>query len=443
MNRDFLNKLLAWKGDPDRKPLVIRGVRQAGKTYLLKKFGEEYKTCHYLNFEEEGKLLSLFEEDLNPKRIITDLSFHLGQPINLKTDLLIFDEVQACPKALTSLKYFYEKLPELHLCAAGSLLGIHLAPFSFPVGKVTFLTMRPMSFEEFLEAADDQKSVEILRNLNEESQISEIVHHHLWERLKHYLIVGGMPEAVATYCKYQDDLFTAFEKVRAKQKELVIAYYADMAKHSGKVNALHINRIFRSAPTQIHQVQDGSISKFKFRGVIPGVSHYHRLATAIDWLEAAGLVLKVHIVNSANLPLKGFTKENQFKLLLFDVGILGSMCDLSPELILGYDYGTYKGYFAENFVAQELMLSQNRELFCWSEKNSELEFLLESRGKVIPIEVKSGSTTRSKSLKVFSEKYHPETRVVLSGKPFSIDPQKGTHHYPLYSVSSLQSSLLN
>ncbi len=437
MNRDFLNKLLAWKNDPDRKPLVIRGVRQAGKTYLIKKFGEEYEACHYINFEEDGKLLSLFEEDLNPKRIIRDLSFHLGRSINLETDLLVFDEIQACPKALTSLKYFYENLPELHLCAAGSLLGIHLAPLSFPVGKVNFLTMRPMSFREFLGALDDQKSIEALNDLNEKSQISKLVHHHLWERLKHYFIVGGMPEAVATYCKYQGDLFTAFEKVRIKQKELVIAYYADMAKYSGKVNALHIDRIFRSVPTQIHQVQESSISKFKFRGVIPGVSHYHRLATAIDWLKAAGLVLKVHIVNSANLPLKGFAKENQFKLLLFDVGILGSMCGLSPELILGYDYGTYKGYFAENFVAQELMLKQNRELFCWSEKNSEVEFLLESRGKVIPVEVKSGSATRSKSLKVFSEKYHPEKRVILSGKPFSIDPQKGVHHCPLYLASSV------
>ncbi|QVL54769.1 MAG: ATP-binding protein [Simkaniaceae bacterium] len=432
MKRTIFDKLFAWKEDQKRKPLIVRGVRQVGKTYILKKFGERYQRCHYINFEKDSKLLKIFEKDLDPKRILDDLSFYLDQSIDIESDLVIFDEIQECPRALTSLKYFQEDLSALHICAAGSLLGIHLSPLSFPVGKVDFLTMRPMSFEEFLMALEDQKSLDILNNLKLKREISELVHEHLWERLKYYMIIGGMPEAVATYCDHKDNMFEAFSMVRGKQEDLVLAYYADMTKHSGKVNAMHIDRIFRAIPTQLEQVQDRSVAKFKFRGVIPGVSHYHRLVNAIDWLEAAGLVIKVHITNSGKLPFKAFSKENAFKLLMFDVGILGSMSGLSPQSILAYDYGTYKGYFAENFVAQELMYAYEEELFSWQERNLELEFLREIKGEVVPFEVKSGSVVKSKSLKIFSEKYKSKSRVVLSGKTLSLNKENPTQYYPLY-----------
>lgn len=245
-----------------------------------------------------------------------------------------------------------------------------------------------------------------------------------------------MPEAVSTYCENKDNSFEVFSKVRKKQSDLLNSYYANISKHSGKVNAMHIDRILRSVPTQLQQVQYGSTTRFKFKGVIPGVTHYDRLAGAIDWLEAAGLVLKVHIINTGHLPLMGYVKENFFKLLMFDIGILGSMTDLSPKSILDYDYGSYKGYFAENFVAQELLFSEKdphyKGLFSWQENNSKIEFLKELDGKIIPIEMKSGSITKAKSLKVFSEKYHPPYQVIFSGLPLEAKALRGTCYYPLY-----------
>ncbi|MGH7889794.1 MAG: ATP-binding protein, partial [Thermodesulfobacteriota bacterium] len=432
MQRKMMSRLLEWKQEKTRKPLLLKGVRQVGKTHLLKEFGRlHYPKCHYFNFEKEPHLTKIFEHDLAPQRIISELSFHLDRSINIEKDLVIFDEIQESPKALTSLKYFQEECPQLHLCGAGSLLGLHLNSGSFPVGKVTFETLRPMSFEEFLMAQND-KSLPIIQKLTLKDKISEIQHEHLWEQLKRYFVVGGLPEAVATYCQYKDDLFEAFSRVRKKQDDLLNSYYADIAKHSGKVNAMHIDRVFRSVPAQLNQIHDGSIGRFKFRGIVPGVTHYDRLAGAIDWLEATGLIIKVHIVNTGHLPFKGYSKENIFKLLLFDVGILGSMDGLSPKTILDYDYGSYKGYFAENFVAQELISSGKDPLFSWQEQTMEVEFLLEIDGKAIPIEVKSGSAVKAKSLKIFSEKYNPPYQVIISGKSLNISSGRGTHYYPLY-----------
>lgn len=433
MKRKLLADLIAWKSEKPRKPLLLKGVRQAGKTYLLKEFGTHaFPQYHYFNFEKNLQLNKIFEPDLNPLRIIDQLGFHSDKTINIEEDLVIFDEIQACPNALTSLKYFQEDLNQLHICAAGSLLGIHLTPVSFPVGKVSFLTLRPMSFEEFLMADGDQKSLNILDGIQEKNSLPEIVHDHLWTQLKHYFIVGGMPEAVTIYCANKSNLSHAFSKVRDKQEDIKMAYYADFTKHSGKVNAMHIDRVFKSVPSQLQSVQDASTAKFKFKGVVPGVSHYDRLVGAIDWLEAAGLVLKVSIVNSGLLPFKAYAKESQFKLLLFDVGMLGSMSGLSPKTILDYDYGTYKGYFAENFVAQEFLCSGIKELFSWTEKTAEIEFLIEDDGKVIPVEVKSGSITKTKSLSVFTEKYQPPYQMVLSAKPLHINAKNGIRHYPLY-----------
>lgn len=431
MKRLMMDQLLAWKEEKGRKPLLLKGVRQTGKTTLLKEFGRlHFPECHYINFEKDPGLAKIFEQDLSSSRIITELSFYLDRSIDIKKDLIIFDEIQELPKALTSLKYFFEDCPELHLCCAGSLLGLHLSDSSFPVGKVTFKTLRPMSFEEFLMADGDNKSLQILHNLKQTRKIPEIVHDHLWEQLKRYFVVGGLPEAVATYCEHKNNLFKAMAHVRDKQDNLVKAYYADVAKYAGKINAMHINRVFSSVPSQLQQAQDGSIARYKFKGVIPGITHYDRLAGAIDWLEAAGLVIKVHIVNSGHLPFKGYAKENFFKLLMFDVGILGSMSGLSPKTILDYDYGSYKGYFAENFLAEELLSIGLDDLFSWQESKAELEYLIEIEGEVIPMEVKSGTVVKAKSLKVFADKYKPAHQIIFSGQPFFID--KTIHHYPLY-----------
>ena len=433
MKRDLFHSLIAWKNKTKRKPLVLSGTRQVGKTYLLKHFGNSmFPSCHYINLEVDEIVHRVFEKELKPKRILEELSFYLDTAINPETDLLILDEIQACPRALTSLKYFCEELPHFSVCAAGSLLGIHLGQSSFPVGKITYLEMFPMSFSEFLEGSGRERYAEFLRNYNGREPIPEVVHSRLWEQLKLYFIVGGLPEIVQIYADHQENLLTALQVVRERQAELIRDYLADIAKHSGKQNAMQIERIWKNIPAQLARAQDGSAPKFRFKGVVPGVHAYSRLAGAIDWLETAGLIIKVPIVNSGHIPFAAYSKENRFKLFCFDTGMLGALSHLPPKRIRDYDYGSYKGYFAENFVAQEFRCSGVRKLFAWQEKTAEVEFLLEIDGKVLPVEVKSGWVTQAKSLKVFAEKYHPVYRTIMSAKKFKIDAKNRVHHYPLY-----------
>lgn len=436
MKRKMMGRLIDWKSDNSRAPLLLKGVRQVGKTFLLKEFGKvHFPKYHYFNFEQTIELRKIFEGSLVPERILTELSFQVGSTINIEEDLVIFDEIQECPRALTSLKYFKEDCPKLHLCAAGSLLGLHLNSGSFPVGKVTFETLRPMTFEEFLIAIDD-KSLPFFEKLTSKATLPEAVHLHLWEQLKLYFVVGGLPESIATYIKYRNKPLEAFLMVRKKQKDLLQAYYSDIAKHAGKVNAMHIDRVFNSVPSQLSGSHNIAIRRYRFRGVVPGVSHYDRLSGAIDWLEQVGMIIKIPIVNSAKLPFLGFARENFFKLVMFDVGILGCMSELSAKAILDADYGSYKGYFAENFVAQELVAILRKQLYSWQEQKFEVEFLTEDNGKVIPIEVKSGKNTKAKSLQVFCKKYQPPYKVVFSKRPLSISKESNkignTHYYPLY-----------
>lgn len=433
MKRLFIQELLNWKNANQRNPLIIKGIRQVGKTYTITEFGNEhFAKLHYINFEKDGQIAKIFNNDLDPQRIINEISFALNNSINLDADLLFFDEIQACPRALTSLKYFQEELPQLAICAAGSLLGVHLTPDSFPVGKVDIKKMHPMSFEEFLLALDDQKSVDFLNDITQSSQIPEVIHNHLWQQMKYYFIVGGLPEVVKIFSENKADLYTALELAREKQNTLIISYNADMAKHSGKTNAMHIERLWRAVPAQLAREQDGATKKFAFKDIIPGINRYSRLVNVIDWLEAAGLIIKSHIVNSGNLPFAAYTKENTFKLYLTDVGLLGALSQLPIKTILDYDYGTYKGFFAENFVGQEFSCHGVDNLYCWQEGSAEVEFLREIDGNVIPVEVKSGWITRAKSLKIFTEKYHPPYTVTFSGKNLLLSDKQ--HFYPLYLV---------
>ncbi len=292
------------------------------------------------------------------------------------------------------------------------------------------LHLYPMSFEEFLMALEEERSLNILEDLTTDSKISEIVHAHLWERLKWYFVVGGLPEVVETFRQAREDLYHALQSVREKQQELILTYFADMVKHAGKVNSMHLERIWHAIPGQLAQTQEGSAKKFKFKGVIPQVNRYSQLVGAIDWLQAAGLIIKVPICNKGELPFMAYTKENTFKLYNFDVGILGALSDLPPSVILKYDYGSYKGYFAENFVVQEFLCSGVQHNYSWNERTSEVEFLREIDGQAIPIEVKSGWVTKAKSLKVFAERYHSPYRVIFSGKNLNI--KNHVHEYPLY-----------
>ena len=433
MKRNINIQLKVWKDKKDRRPLIMKGVRQVGKTYSLKEFGKnEFQNYHYVNFEEDEKARIVFDQDLNPRRILEELSFYLDSSIDIDHDLVIFDEIQACPRALTSLKYFSEKLPQLALCSAGSLLGLYFGSSSFPVGKVDFLEMFPMSFEEFLLGIGETRSHDYLTNCSVRTKIPEIVHSHLWELLKTYFITGGLPEVVRIYHENKDNLYNALQLVREKQQTLILGYEADMAKHSGKQNSMHINRLWRNIPSQLAREQDGSAPKYKFKDVIPGIRGYSRLAGIIDWLLTAGLIIKSHIISKALLPLSAFKEENAFKLYYFDIGILGAVSRLQPKTILDYDYGTYKGYFAENFAAQEFLCSGIGELFCWRETTAEVEFIREIDGKIIPIEIKSGWVTQAKSLNVFAGKYSPVYRVIMSARNLNINEERNVHSYPLY-----------
>lgn len=436
MKRLCYFKLQKWKEDGHKKPLMLRGVRQCGKTYLLKHFGENaFPKTHYFNFEREPSIASVFESSLHPQHLIDQLSFYQNNRIDTVNDLIIFDEIQVIPRALTSLKYFQEDMPELAICCAGSLLGIKLNHGSYPVGKIQTEYLYPLTFVEFLRAIGEELSADLIDTCTVNTVISQLAHEYIWERLKWYFIVGGLPEAVQVFIDNREDLFVAFEKVREKQDQLISDYYADIAKHAGKINAMHIDRVWNSVPSQLARAVDGSSKRYQFHGVIEGVDRYSRLASTIDWLENAGLILKIPIIETAEHPLSAYVEESRFKLYVFDVGILGALSKLSPKTILDYQYGTYKGYFAENFVAQEFVAANCKDTYSWQDGRSEVEFVRNIDGSILPIEVKSGNVTHAKSLQKFIEKYGSEYRTVMSGREFKIDQCNHVHCYPLYLAS--------
>jgi len=441
MKRSITQALMQWKNRSNRKPLILRGARQVGKTYSLVDFGKtSFPYYHYINFEQDERVRTLFEKDLDPFRILEELQFYLDTSIDKQSDLLIFDEIQHCPRALTSLKYFCEQMPELALCAAGSLLGVYLANESFPVGKVTLLDLFPMSFEEFLEGVGNQRLVELLRFHIFHHPLPQAAHDRLWDLWKRYLIVGGLPEAVALYRDQMDDQYKAVKDVRGLQHDLLETYMADIAKHSGKINALHIERVWRNVTHQLARSQDGSAPKFRFKDAVPGIRGYERLASSLSWLEKACLILRTSIVERAETPLSGFAQDNRFKQYFFDVGLLGALSGIAPSRFLTYDFKTYKGYVAENFVAQELRSSGVSALYCWVGRTAEVEFLLESVDGIIPIEVKAGTITQSKSLRVYEERYKPEKSIVLSAR--NIESRGPRLHVPVYLAGMVRKNLV-
>jgi predicted AAA+ superfamily ATPase len=426
-----------WKAEKPRKPLLLRGARQVGKTYIIKAFGQEqFPRVHYLNFEEDESLTRFFERDLRPARLLEEFRFYLGTGIDQKQDLLVFDEIQRCPRALTSLKYFCEEQPDLAICAAGSLLGLSLSSESFPVGKVTFLNLHPMNYFEFLEGLEETQLADCLRDISGEKPLPEAAHERLWDLWKSYLVVGGLPEVVNTYRNLRADRFTAIRAVRKLQRDLVNAYLADMAKHSGKVNAMHIERLWRSVPAQLARVQEGAAPKFRFRDAVTGIRGYERLAGPLDWLERADLVIRAYILDTVGVPLAGYAKENRFKLYFFDVGMLNAVSGLPPEVIMQYGFGSYQGYMAENFVAQELMAAGDEAIYSWQGRTSEVEFLIETGEGVVPWEVKSGRVVHTKSLNVYEERYRPERAYVLSSR--SGESKGHRRHVPIYAAGVIR-----
>jgi predicted AAA+ superfamily ATPase len=421
---------------------VVLGARQVGKTYALEHFGRRsFSASHIINFEQNPLFGDVFQGSLEPSRILQELALVQGRPIDAAVDFLFFDEIQECPRALTSLKYFAEQMPALAICAAGSLLGVHLGDFSYPVGKVEELKMVPMTFDEFLLAGPDPALAAHFQSLSATNLPSEAVHGLLWREFTMYLAVGGMPEVVAAFQSLRSDLWSACEQVRKIQERLTTNHLADMAKHCGKQNAMHLERLWQNIPAQLSRDQTGSAPKFAFKEAIPGLRGYDRMAGVIDWLQAAGLILRHPIVNSGHLPFAAHSKENFFKLFVFDTGLLGALSRLPMTNILRQDYGSYKGYYAENFVAQEFH-ALGWQTACWREGQAEVEFLCEHEGRAIPAEVKSGQVTQSKSLASFQAKYQPPFSFLLSGKVPCGKAGGAKRHLPLYMASKLWSQTL-
>lgn len=440
MYRSISSKLKNWKEKVKRKPLILLGARQIGKTYSLKEFGKEnFETTVYINFEREEAYKNIFDLDFNPKRILSELELKTKNKLDKDSTLLILDEIQECPRAINSLKYFSEEMPDLAIASAGSLLGVHLNEASFPVGKVEFLNMFPMSFFEFLKASNEEL-LNLLSTWNLGTKLSEFVHQEAWEYLKKYLVVGGLPESILTYKDNESSLQEAFNQVREVQENLIKSHLADISKHSGKEKSLHIQRIWENIPNQLARECDASAPKYIFKDVIPRLKGYQRMAGAIDWLDATGLLIKVPIVNRASIPLQAYSKDNFFKLFVYDVGILGALSKLDPSSIYAYDYGSYKGYFAENFFAQEYCttLATRDDIYSWKEKQSEIEFLLQKKSstkkapEIIPIEIKSGFNTRARSIEIFDQKYNPPYKLIFSALNYEYIESRRLHRIPIY-----------
>ena len=403
MKRDAYERLLTWKGAATRKPLLMRGARQTGKTYLLRAFGRErYEASHYFNFEQTPDLASLFQRDLDPERIVRDLSIFAGARILPERSLIILDEIQACNAALNSLKYFAEDAPQYHVAAAGSLLGVALStPRSFPVGKVVFVDLHPVTFLEFLDALGEGRYRTVVEEHAVFAPFPEAFHHALTDLLRAYYFVGGMPEVVAQYAANRD-----VAAVRTVQQAILDAYVLDFAKHAPAREVARIIAVWESLPRHLAREN----RKFIF-SAIQRSARARDYEDAIVWLEGAGLILRAFGVETARLPLRGYADRRSFKVYALDVGLLGALAGAAPQLLVHGDrlFAEYRGALVENYVAQQLAAAAAGELHYWrsSGGKAEVDFLLEREGEVLPLEVKAGVNPRSKSLQSFDAQFAP------------------------------------
>lgn len=429
MKRKIIEKLRLWKEDSKRKPLILMGARQVGKTFLLKAFGAKYyDNFVYLNFEDNPRLSKLFEASLDPKMILKALMIEQNVEIIQGKTLIIFDEVQECPNALNSLKYFYENDPEQHIIAAGSLLGVKLAHVKgFPVGKVQFLTLHPLSFFEFLEALDETRLKNYLEELKDIEPLPANLHEKLLMLFKEYLYVGGMPEAVAEYIDSQQ-----INKIREIQQAILNAYSLDFAKHAPKESIMKINQVWDSIPSQLAREN----KKFIYKAIREG-ARAKEFEIALQWLIEAGLIYKVPLVSTPKLPLSAYENTSAFKIFLVDVGLLGAMSHLSAKTMLEDNelFQEFKGAITENYVAQELTHS-HYSLYYWeSEGKAELDFLLEQDGSIYPLEVKSGNSSKKKSLRVYGERHQP--KLLIRTSPMNLKQDDNILNCPLYLLERL------
>ena len=412
LERNAIQNLISWKNDAERKPLVLRGARQVGKTWLMKEFGRNYyKSFVYFNFDEEDELKSIFETNKNPQRIIELLSMICGEKILPEETLIIFDEIQECPEALNTLKYFKEKANEYHVIAAGSLLGTLLAkPKSYPVGMVNLLDIYPLKFDEYLEATDSGLYA-YYESIQKEQQIEEIFHNRLLEAYNNYLIIGGMPECVASWVKYKDPA-----RVSQIQRELIEIYENDFSKHNGKVNSGRILMVFRSIVAQLAKPNE----KFMYGAVREG-GRARDFEEAIEWLVSAGMLNRVYNVAKMEHPLSAFDKLDQFKLFVFDTGLLKHMAGIdNSAILLKADY-QFKGPLTENYVLQQLRGQFEVEPRYYSDKNSEIDFVLQNGTEIIPVEAKGGEDRSAPSFKRYIAENAPKHALRFSKRGYRKD----------------------
>jgi uncharacterized protein len=427
MNRALINNLLDWKNSDTRKPLILQGARQVGKTWIMKEFGkQEFKQVVYLNFESSERLKNMFVADFNIERLIDVIEIESNQKIDVQNCLLIFDEIQEAPKGITALKYFYEQAPQYFIIAAGSLLGVSLQHnSSFPVGKVDFLQLYPMSFFEFLDNIGEGKL--LLAIENRKWKIVETFQDKIIELLRLYYFIGGMPEVVLHYLKYKD-----LVKARSIQQKIILGYENDFAKYAPNNIVPKIRMVWQSIISQLAKEN----KKFIY-GQIKKGARAKDFEDAINWLVQAGLLLKVNRVQKPTMPLSAYVDMDAFKLFLLDIGLLNALAKVDQQILLEKNniLTEYKGALTEQYVCQQLKIKT--ELYYWSAEKAtaEVDFLLQHKNEIIPIEVKAEENLKSKSLKVFVEKYKSTNAIRTSMHNYKAE--SWLTNIPLYAVNGI------
>ncbi|MCH8486813.1 MAG: ATP-binding protein [Candidatus Cyclonatronum sp.] len=426
MKRLALQSLIHWKSKASRKPLIVRGARQVGKTWLMKHFGElHFEQTVYLNFERQPHLKGLFDQSMNPQDLIRAIETDSNASITPGRTLLIFDEIQECPKAITALKYFYEEAADYHILAAGSLLGVALhQSVSFPVGKVSFLDLHPMNFEEFLLALGHDQLCEALNRLN--YPLLTALHDKLSRLLRSYYVVGGMPEAVLHFAASE-----RFDEVREIQQALLLTYEQDFSTHAPAAVVSRIRMVWNSVLSQLAQER----RKFVYAHIKEG-ARAKDFEMALAWLTDCGQVRKVHAITKPHLPLKAYEDLSAFKLFLHDVGLLGAMGNLPVKTLLQGStvFTEFKGALTEQFVCQELTAVPDLSLYYWSAKKgaAEVDFVVQKEEDIIPVEVKAEENLKAKSLLVYQERYQP--RIALRTSLSVHKTSDWLHNIPLYAI---------
>lgn len=426
MNRTLINNLINWKNNTKRKPLILQGARQVGKTWLMKTFGyQEFKQVVYLNFESSERLKNMFVADFDIERLVTIMEIEVNQKIDSKNCLIIFDEIQEAPKGITALKYFYEKAPQYFIIAAGSLLGVSLQTNSFPVGKVDFMQLYPMSFLEFLENIGEENLCHAIQK--KEWKILNTFHDKLIAHLRLYYYIGGMPEVVLEYLTNKD-----ITTIRFTQQKLLIGYENDFAKYAPNNIVPKIRMVWNSIISQLAKEN----KKFMY-GQIKKGSRAKDFEEAINWLVNAGLLLKVNRIEKPTLPLNAYIDIDAFKLFFVDIGLLNAMSNLDSKILLEKNniLTEYKGALTEQFACQQLY--PKTELYYWAAEKAtaEIDFLIQLKNEIIPIEVKAEQNVKAKSLKVFVDKYKPQNAIRLSMQDYK--EENWLTNVPLYAVDKI------